>query len=109
VKSFQPGRVIHIVLVARSCLSGRLTDIFNLPLLVPGIIGLLQSDPEDYLKSAVAGSSGLPDDAVETLIQQRLDARNNKDWAAADRLRDELTAAGIAIEDSAGGTRWRRT
>ena len=74
-----------------------------------GIIGLLQSDPEDYLKSAVVGSSGLSDDAVETLIQHRLDARNNKDWPTADRLRDELTAAGIAIEDRAGGARWRRT
>ncbi|MCH8104816.1 MAG: cysteine--tRNA ligase [Proteobacteria bacterium] len=74
-----------------------------------GIIGLLQSDPENYLKSAVAGSSGLCDEAVETLIQQRIDARNNKDWATADRLRDELIAGGISIEDSTGGTRWRRS
>ncbi|MEE8366561.1 MAG: cysteine--tRNA ligase [Gammaproteobacteria bacterium] len=74
-----------------------------------GIIGLLQSDPEVYLKSMVAGSSDLADEIVEAMVQQRLEARNNKDWAAADRLRDELSAAGITIEDSNEGTRWRRT
>jgi cysteinyl-tRNA synthetase len=74
-----------------------------------GIIGLLQSDPETYLKSAVSGSSALADEDIEKLIQQRLDARNNKDWAEADRIRDELVEAGISIEDGAGGSRWRRS
>ncbi len=74
-----------------------------------GIIGLLQSDAEAYLKSAVAGSSALADDAVEAMVQQRLAARNNRDWATADRLREELSAAGITIEDGPEGTRWRRT
>jgi cysteinyl-tRNA synthetase len=74
-----------------------------------GIIGLLQSDPEVYLKSMVAGSSDLTDEAVEAMMQQRLEARDNKNWTTADRLRDELSAAGITIEDSAEGTRWRRT
>jgi len=72
------------------------------------IIGLLQSDPGMFLQSQV-GSVGLNDDEVETLIQQRLDARVNKDWTEADRIRDELTAGGISIEDGAGGSRWRRS
>jgi cysteinyl-tRNA synthetase len=42
------------------------------------------------------------------LIQLRLDAREGKDWPLADRIRDELTAASIVLEDGAGGTRWRR-
>ncbi len=74
-----------------------------------GIIGLLQIDAEAYLKSRVGGSSGLSDEAIETMIGQRLDARKNKDWGEADRIRDELVEAGISIEDGTGRTRWRRS
>ncbi len=74
-----------------------------------GIIGLLQIDAEAYLKSPVGGSPGLSDEAIETMIEQRLDARKNKDWGKADRIRDELVEAGISIEDGTGGTRWRRS
>jgi cysteinyl-tRNA synthetase len=72
------------------------------------IIGLLQSDAESYLKEQVGSKTGLTDDKVDELIQRRLDARENKDWVLADRIRDELTAASIVLEDGAGGTRWRR-
>ena len=73
-----------------------------------GIIGLLQSDAESYLKTQTGDASGLTDDAIDGLIRQRLAARANKDWAVADRIRDELTSAGIVIEDDANTTRWRR-
>ncbi|MDR1664661.1 MAG: cysteine--tRNA ligase [Clostridiales bacterium] len=46
------------------------------------------------------------DAEVEALIAQRQAARKNKDWAAADRIRDELNARGIVLEDTAGGVRW---
>ncbi len=49
-------------------------------------------------------SLGLEDELVEA----RLQARANKDWANADRIRDELIDAGIVIEDGSDGTRWRR-
>ena len=74
-----------------------------------GIIGLLQDDAEIYLKSQVSGATGLTDEVIEAMIQQRLDARKNKDWGEADRIRDELVDAGISIEDGAGETRWRRS
>ncbi len=73
-----------------------------------GIIGMLQNDADEFLKSQANSDDGLTDTDVEKLIGQRLDARNNKDWAEADRIRDELTSAGIAIEDGVDGTRWRR-
>ncbi|MEX9839649.1 cysteine--tRNA ligase [Providencia rettgeri] len=72
------------------------------------VLGLLEQDPEVFLK----GGAQTEDDAevakIEALIQQRLDARQNKDWAQADAARDELTAMGIVLEDGASGTTWRR-
>lgn len=52
------------------------------------------------------------DDGLREWIQQRIDARNQareqRDWGAADRIRDELAAAGIVLEDGPDGTRWKR-
>jgi len=45
---------------------------------------------------------------VRELIDRRAAARAARDWAASDRLRDELAARGIAVEDSRDGQRWRR-
>jgi cysteinyl-tRNA synthetase len=75
-----------------------------------GVLGLLQADAEDFLKSRAgqSGAGGLSDTAIDELVAARLQARADKDWANADRIRDELSAAGIVIEDGADGTRWRR-
>ncbi len=73
-----------------------------------GIIGLLEADPAEYLKSAVS-DSGLSDADIEARITQRAQAKADKNWALADQLRDELSAAGITLEDGAEGTRWRRS
>lgn len=73
-----------------------------------GVIGLLQADPDDYLKSQAGQSAGLEDAVVDKLVEERWQARKNKDWITADRIRDELAAAGIEIEDGPDGTRWRR-
>ena len=73
-----------------------------------GVIGLLQDDPESYLKSQAGYEAGLDDEQIETLVRQREQARKDRDWAEADRLRDQLGAAGIEIEDSPEGSRWRR-
>jgi cysteinyl-tRNA synthetase len=70
-------------------------------------VGLLQEDPESWFKGA-AGAGDLDDAAIESLIQQRLDARKAKQWAESDRIRDELKAQGVLLEDGAGGTTWKR-
>lgn len=71
------------------------------------VLGVLQSDPESFLHG---DNQGQDDEIaiIEALIVKRNDARANKDWAAADAARDELTAMGIVLEDSAGVTSWRR-
>lgn len=50
----------------------------------------------------------LLDETIEALIQERNDARKNRDFARSDEIRDELKAQGIILEDTAQGTRWRR-
>ncbi|MFS1516772.1 cysteine--tRNA ligase [Bacillus sp. SCS-151] len=50
----------------------------------------------------------LLDDEIEELIQQRIDARKNRDFALSDQIRDELKERNIVLEDTAQGTRWRR-
>mgnify|MGYP003505315572 CR=1 FL=1 len=49
-----------------------------------------------------------PDAAVEALIRARADAKKAKNFAEADRIRDELKAQGVEIIDVAGGAKWKR-
>lgn len=71
-------------------------------------IGLMKHDPESWLKWAPAGATGLSDKEIEAQIEARITAKKNKDFATADRIRDELSKAGVILEDSAAGTTWRR-
>lgn len=85
-----------------SGLAGRLVEL-------GGILGILYQDPVKFLQSGAA-ASGADDEVakIEALIEQRKQARANKDYAAADAARNELTAMGIVLEDGPNGTTWRR-
>ncbi|MGD8569359.1 MAG: cysteine--tRNA ligase [Gammaproteobacteria bacterium] len=73
------------------------------------VLGLLQRDPEVFLQSEVSESkTGLTTEQIEIMIDKRNAARRNKDFAEADRIRDELAEQGVVLEDGAGGTSWRR-
>ncbi|MCL6262649.1 cysteine--tRNA ligase [Craterilacuibacter sp. RT1T] len=72
-----------------------------------GLLGLLQREPAAFLQGGVAEGE-IPAAEVEALIVARREARAAKNWAESDRIRDELTAKGIVLEDSAGTTTWRR-
>ncbi len=72
-----------------------------------GVLGLLERSPEDFLKGR-AQAGGLDDAQIEALIAQRVAAKKARDFATADRVRDELKQQGIILEDSAAGTTWRR-
>jgi cysteinyl-tRNA synthetase len=71
------------------------------------LMGLLRSDPEEWFAGHVEGELSAAD--IEAMLEKRRAARANRDFAAADAIRDELSAAGIQIEDGPDGTTWRRS
>ncbi len=89
-----------------------------------GILGLLQRDPTEFLQGQVheaavslparsklsaSGEVVYGRTTIEALIEQRQDARRQKDWAEADRIRDQLKDQGVILEDDPDGTTtWRR-
>jgi cysteinyl-tRNA synthetase len=83
------------------------------------MLGFLRSDAETWFKQGLvrAAETGAEVDAadaidaaeIDALVDQRNAARKSRDFAEADRIRDALAARGIAIEDGAGGTRWKVT
>jgi cysteinyl-tRNA synthetase len=72
-------------------------------------VGILQSEPQSYLQG---GPGADADDGlhqrIQALIDQRVQAKAERNFAQADRLRDELTALGVVLKDSAQGTTWVR-
>ena len=70
-----------------------------------GVLGILQSDPEVFLKGA--DSEQVDTAQVESLVAAREKARAEKNWREADRIRDQLSAMSVAVEDGAQGSRWR--
>ncbi|KAA0962853.1 cysteine--tRNA ligase [Microbacterium sp. ANT_H45B] len=59
-----------------------------------------------WSESGDGATASALDALVQTMITQRAQARADKDWAAADRIRDAIAAAGITLEDSPAGTHW---
>jgi cysteinyl-tRNA synthetase len=72
-------------------------------------LGILEYEPDEYLQGLKLeqASSGITEQEIEELIEERISARKEKNWARADGIRDELDEKGIVLEDKAEGTIWR--
>ncbi len=74
------------------------------------VLGLLSLDPADYFaarQDKAMAEADLTPERIEGMIQARTEARARKDWAEADRIRDELKARNVVLEDAGGQTKWR--
>jgi cysteinyl-tRNA synthetase len=71
-------------------------------------LGLLQQDAEAWFRWTPAGASGPSDAEIEAAIANRQAARKAKDFKESDRIRDELKAKGVILEDGPTGTTWKR-
>jgi cysteinyl-tRNA synthetase len=73
-------------------------------------LGLLQEAPADFLarkKERWLRGEGISRNEIEESIRRRNQARKDKNWSEADRIRAELSAKGVVLEDSSGGTIWK--
>ncbi|MFZ2868920.1 cysteine--tRNA ligase [Zavarzinia sp.] len=72
-------------------------------------LGILAWEPHQWFRWKAAGSeSGPSDDEIEALIEARKAARKAKNFAEADRIRDDLAEKGVILEDGPTGTKWKR-
>ena len=69
------------------------------------MLGLLYQDPEEWFRGEDSKDEV---SEIEEKIRQRAEAKKNKDWATADKIRNELKEKGIILEDSPTGTTWKK-
>ena len=69
------------------------------------ILGILQGSPDKHFTEGI----GTSDEEIEGYILMRNQARNNKDFDLADKIRDELLEKGIVLEDKESGTTWKKS
>ena len=77
--------------------------------MLAGTLGLLQGDPDAFLKGQPSAHDGLTEDMILKQIEARQEAKKAKNFALSDQIRSELLAQGVVLEDRPGGvTEWRR-
>jgi cysteinyl-tRNA synthetase len=73
------------------------------------ILGLLHSNPIDFLQGEADAGQGLTAEQIDAQIEARQSAKAARDFALADQIRKDLLEAGVVLEDGKGGTTWRRS
>ncbi|MDB5942896.1 MAG: cysS, partial [Ramlibacter sp.] len=97
-----PEAVAVLYELAAEVNRGRSPEAAGLLKALGGCLGLLQGDPQAFLQ---AGAT-LDEEAIRERIAQRAAAKQAKNFAEADRIRQELLAQGVVLKDSATGTTW---
>jgi cysteinyl-tRNA synthetase len=72
------------------------------------LLGVLQQDPAAWFRGQPSSGQAIDEAEIEAAIVKRLEARKAKDFKEADRIRDELRAQGVTLEDGPKGTTWKR-
>jgi cysteinyl-tRNA synthetase len=94
---------------AKEAKSEKVKDLVATLRLLGGLLGILQGDADDFLKSGVVNGEAINVELIEQQIQSRLAAKKAKDWSSADKIRDDLKGQGIILEDTPDGlSTWRR-
>lgn len=97
-----PEAVAVLFELAAEVNRGKSPQVAGLLKTLGGVLGLLQSDPKAFLQAG----AGLDEASIQQQIVARAAAKKARNFAEADRIRDELLAQGIVLKDSAGGTTW---
>lgn len=71
-------------------------------------LNILQLEPTEFLQAQIGTANSLADRDIEAQIEARKQAKANKDFALADKIREQLKAQGVELEDGRNGTTWRR-
>ena len=94
---------------AKEAKSEKVKDLVATLRLLGGLLGIVQGDADDFLKSGVVNDDVINVELIEQQIQSRLVAKKAKDWSLADKIRDGLKEQGIILEDAPNGlSTWRR-
>lgn len=99
-----PEAIAVLFDLANEVNTNKATEAANLLKNLAGVIGLLAQDTDAFMQGEAADSAL----DIDGLIKARIDAKATKNYAEADRIRQELTDAGIALEDTPQGTTWRK-
>ncbi len=94
---------------AKEAKSEKVHDLVATLRFLGGLLGIVQGDADDFLKSGVVNDDVINVELIEQQIQSRLVAKKAKDWSLADKIRDGLKEQGIILEDAPNGlSTWRR-
>ena len=94
---FELVRDINTNVIAANASKGSVEEAIKIFDELANVLGLVYNRKKENL-----------DDEIEALIEKRTQARKDRNWAEADRIRDELKAKGIVLEDTAQGVKWHR-